>query len=379
MKRFLLHRTRPDLAPRRTRRPSGQAGSPILRRYLQEIGATPLLDEQNERKLAVELKDTRLAIAMLAQALPDTCRESVLAGNELGPQLGAAWPVSQLETFLQKLVHFASQPPDPTVAAALRAILAHKARLDDAREGLILANLRLVVHIAKKYAHSGLSFMDLIQEGSVGLLRAVEKFDHERGCRFATYACWWITQSVMRGITEKSRTIRIPGHASDTVRKVGVVARDLSQRLRRRATPREIASQLRLPVEIVDHALFVAREPLPLEGSTRDGEAYDVAEFVWDGQAVCPFEHVAQREVEQRVETVLCELDPREETILRMRFGIGRDVTRTLEQIGEQLRLSRERVRQIESLALAKMRASPLCRHLAGVSRIPRPIRVHGV
>ncbi len=379
MNRFSLHRTRPDLAPRGTRRPSGQAGSPILQRYLEEIGATPLLDEQNEGKLASDLKDARLAIAMLAQALPDTCRESVLAENEPGPQLGAAWPVSELETFLQKLMHFASQRPDPTVAAALRAILAHKTRLDDAREGLILANLRLVVHIAKKYAHSGLSFMDLIQEGSVGLLRAVEKFEHERGCRFATYAFWWITQSVIRGITEKSRTIRVPGHANNTMRKVEVVARDLSRRLRRRATPGEIATQLGLPVEIVDHALSVVPEPLPLEGRTRDGEAYDVAKSVWDEQAVCPFQHVAQREVQQRVASVLHELDPREETILRMRFGIGRDATPTLEQIGEQLRLSRERVRQIESRALAKMRASPLCRHLAGVSRVPRPIRLHSV
>jgi RNA polymerase primary sigma factor len=343
------------------------------------MSATPLLDEQNERKLAAELTDARLAIATLAQALPDACRDTVLAGNVSGPQLGAAWPVGQLEIFLQKLMHFASERPDPTVAAALRAVLAHKTRLDDAREGLILANLRLVVHIAKKYAHSGLSFMDLIQEGSVGLLRAVEKFEHERGCRFATYAFWWISQSVMRGITEKSRTIRVPGHASDTLRKVEFIARDMNQRLGRKATPREIATQLRMPVEIVDQALSVVREPLPLEGNTRDGEVYDVAESVWDEQAVSPFEHASKREVQQRVGSVLGELDPREETILRMRFGIGGDSTRTLEQIGAQLRLSRERVRQIESLALTKMRASPLCRHLAGVGRIPRPIRVHRV
>jgi len=351
----------------------------MLRLYLQEMGATPLLDERTERRLAGQLKGARLAIATLAQALPASCRELVLAGDESGPQLGAAWPLSRLETFLQKLAHFAAQLPDPTVVAGLREIMAHKTSLDDARDGLILANLRLVVHIAKKYAHSGLPIMDLIQEGSVGLLRAVEKFEHERGHKFATYAFWWITQGVERGVTEKSRTIRIPGHVSETMRKVEFVARDLSQHLGRRATPPEIAAQLRMPVEMVDHALSVVREPLPLEGSAGDGEGYDVADFLPDGRSACPFHHASQREIKQQVESALRQLNPREETILRMRFGIGREATRTLEQIGERLRLSRERVRQIEWLALAKIKASPLCRELAGAPRSLRRMRLRSV
>jgi len=345
----------------------------MLRLYLQEMGATPLLDEEKEGKLASQLEGARLAIARLAQDLPESCREFVLAGDESGPMLGAAWPLSQLEVFLRKLVHFAALHPDPVVAAAPRQILVHKTSLDAARDGLILANLRLVVHIAKKYANSGLPFLDLIQDGSVGLLRAVEKFEHERGHRFATYAYWWITQAVERGITEKSRTIRIPGHLSETIRKVDFVARDLSQRLGRKATPRDIAEQLRIPVDTVDHALSVVREPLPLEGSADDRGGFAVAAFVPDGQTPSPFHHAAQREIKQRVESVLRELDPREETILRMRFGIGREATRTLEQIGQRLRLSRERVRQVELLALAKIKSSPLCRDLAQLFGVGEP------
>jgi RNA polymerase primary sigma factor len=354
-----------DPARRGKRRESVKAASPMLRLYLQEMGLTPLLDEQKEARLASQLKVARLAIAKLAQALPESCREFVLGGDESGPMLGAAWPLSHLERFLRKLAHCAARSPDTTVAAALREIRAHKDALDDARDGLILANLRLVVHIAKKYANSGLPFMDLIQEGNVGLLRAAEKFEHDRGHKFSTYAFWWIKQGVERGIKDKSRTIRIPVHVNEKIRKVELAARDLDQHLGRKATPREIATRLRMPVGTVDHALSVAREPLPLEDSAGDREGCDVARFLSDARAPSPFDQASRREIAQRVESVLRELMPREETIIRMRFGIGREAARTLEQIGERLRLSRERVRQIERRALAKIKASPLCRDLA--------------
>jgi len=362
------------LARHGKRTESVRAASPMLRLYLHEMGATPLLDEQEEVRLASRLKDARLAIAKLAQALPESCREFVLAGDDSGPKLGAAWPLSHLERFLRKLVHYAARRPDAKVAAALREIRSHKTSLDGARDGLILANLRLVVHIAKKYANSGLPFMDLIQEGNVGLLRAVERFEHERGHKFATYAYWWIKQGLERGITEKSRTIRIPVHVSEKIRKVEFAARDLSQCLGRKATPREIATQLGMPVDTVDDALSVVKEPLPFEDSTDDREGYDLAEFFPDGNALSPFVHASEGEIKRRVESVLGELDSREETIIRLRFGIGREAARTLEQVGERLRLSRERVRQIEWRALAKIKASPLCRELAellGVGESP--------
>jgi len=354
-----------DPARHGRRRASVNATPPTLRRYLQAMGATPLLDEQKEVSLASQLKDSRLAIARLAQALPDCCRDFALAGDESGPMLGAAWPLSHLERFLRKLARYAAQDPDATVAAALREIRAHKVSLDDARDGLILANLRLVVYIAKKYANSGMPFMDRIQEGNLGLLRAVEKFDHERGHKFSTYAFWWIKQSVDRGIIEKSRTIHIPALVNGKIRVVECAARELSQRLGRKATPREIATLLKTPVDAVDHALSLVREPLPLENGSGSPEGFDVTKFVPDGRAPSPFDHVSQREITQRVESVLRELKPREETIIRMRFGIGREAERSLDQIGERLRLSRERVRQIQWRALAKIKASPLCRDLA--------------
>jgi len=342
-----------------------KAASPMLRLYLEEMGATPLLDERREVLLASQLRSARLAIAKLARTLPESCREFVLSGDPCGPNLGADWPLSDLASFLGKLEKNVAERPDPTVAAALGEIRAHKRALDDARDGLILANLRLVVHIAKKYAKNGLLIMDLIQDGNLGLLRAVEKFEHERGHKFSTYAFWWIKQSVERGIAEKSRTIRIPVHVNEAIRRVGVASRDLGQGLGRQATPSEIAAQLRMPLDMVDQALSVVREPLPLENSTGNSRAYDLAISVPDVGSLSPFHAVSQREIEQRVDSALKELNPREETIVRMRFGIGQEAATTLDQIGGQLSLSRERVRQIEGLALAKIKASPLCRDLA--------------
>jgi RNA polymerase primary sigma factor len=345
-----------------------KAASPMLRLYLEEMGATPLLDEERELRLASQLRNARLAIAKLARTLPESCRELVLAGDPSGPSLGADWPLRDLESFLGKLVQNLAERSDPTVAAALGEIRAHKRLLDDARDGIVVANLRLVVHIAKKYAKNGLVIMDLIQDGNIGLLRAVEKFEHERGHKFSTYAFWWIKQSVERGIAEKSRTIRVPVHVNEAIRRVGVASRDLAQSLGRQATPSEIAKQLGMPFDVVDQALSVVREPLPLENRTGDGGNYDLATSVADVASPSPFHVVSQREIEQRVDAALKGLNPREETIVRMRFGIGRETPRTLEQIGGRLRLSRERVRQIEGLALAKIKASPLCRDLAALT-----------
>jgi RNA polymerase primary sigma factor len=339
--------------------------TPMLRLYLAEMGATPLLDEIEEVQLASQLRGARIAIAKLAQSLPESCRELVLAGDASGPKLGANWPLSDVENFLGKLVRHSAECPETAVATVLTEIRAHKRALDDARDGLILANLRLVVHIAKKYAKSGLPIMDLIQDGNLGLLRAVEKFEHERGHKFSTYAFWWIKQSVERGIAEKSRTIRIPVHVNEAMRRVGVASRDLGQSLGRQATPREIATQLRVPIDTVDQALSVVREPLPLEHNSGERGGYDLATSVPDVGSPSPLHAVSQREIEKRVDSALKGLNPREETIVRMRFGIGREVATTLEQIGGRLSLSRERVRQIEGLALAKIKASPLCRDLA--------------
>jgi RNA polymerase primary sigma factor len=326
---------------------------------------TPLLDRPTEVRLATRFAAARLAILKLAENLPDSCREFAPAGDGSGSSLGATWSLSRLEAFMAELAHFTARHPDTEAADVLREIRAHKISLDDARDGLILANLRLVVHIAKKYGTRGLPLMDLVQEGNLGLLKAVERFDHERGNRFSTYASWWIRQAIERGIAEKSRTIRIPGHVNVEVRKVRYVALDLSHRLGRKATPREIATQLSMPVDAVDHVLSIVGEPLSLDGDAGDREGCNVAKFVPDARAASPFHDASQRQIKQRVESVLRELNPREETVVRMRFGFGAEAARTLAEIGERLRLSRERVRQIEVVALAKIKASPMCRDLA--------------
>jgi RNA polymerase primary sigma factor len=337
----------------------------MLRIYLDEMGATALLPEETVVRLASALADARRAIAKRARALPASCREILLAGDEHGPALGAAWPLADLETFFGRLVIHAAERPD--AAAALAEIRAHKVALDGARNELIRGNLRLVVHIAKKFASQGVPLPDLIQDGNLGLLRAVEKFEHERGNKFSTYAFWWIKQGIERSVADKSRTIRIPIHVLERMRKVRAASRDLRRSLSRRPTPSEIAIQLGMPAETVDRTLSIVREPMPLEESPHEPDAFDVAKYVPDETSPSPFEHASQREIGRRVESVLRALKPREEAILRMRFGIGREPSRTLEEIGQTLRLSRERVRQIETLALSKLRRSPLCRELAGL------------
>jgi RNA polymerase sigma factor (sigma-70 family) len=338
---------------------------PLLRLYLREMAVTPLLAGQDEVGLARRLKQARKAIAKVARGLPEPCRAFTLSGDVRGPSLGAAWPFNRLERFCRALAQYASQRSDPGVEAALGEMKAQKAVLDHARNKLTLANLRLVVHIAKKYVKSGAPFMDLIQDGNVGLMRAVDKFDFTLGNKFSTYAYWWIQQFIERGIADRQRTIRIPANVTEQIRKIAFAGHDLSQRLGHKATPDEIAAQLTMSREAVEHVLSIVREPMPLEVAAGDDDGYDLASSIPDDSALSPFQHAAQREIAERVESILRELKPREERIIRMRFGIGREAVRTLEQIGQRLRLSRERVRQIESLAIAKIKASPLCRELA--------------
>lgn len=350
--------------PKKRQRSMG-AAPPILRLYLLEMGETPLLDEQNEVKIASTIQSAREAIATMALALPEECRALVLSGDEAGPTHGSAWRFDGIEAFLQKLALYSAQHPSILVATTRRAIRVHKRTLDDARDALILANLRLVVHIAKKYANQGLALEDLIQEGNLGLLKAVEKFEHERGHKFSTYAFWWIKQGIERGIAEKSRTIRVPAHVNEWIRKVRVAARDLGQSLGRKPTPGEISALLQAPEDAIRNALSAVRDPMPLEDRSGERGGYDLSTSIADEQSLSSLHHASQSALKLRVESVLQKLDLREQAILRMRFGIGRESSRTLEQIGEKLRLSRERVRQLESIALAKIGASPIRHELA--------------
>ncbi|HUC44626.1 MAG TPA: sigma-70 family RNA polymerase sigma factor [Candidatus Sulfotelmatobacter sp.] len=336
----------------------------ILPIYLREMGATPLIDERKEVELARELQEAREGISRIAMRLPASVKEYVLEGDTDGPKRGREWPLDDLLGFYAKLARYAREHHDARALVAFKTAREHKRHVDHARDALILANLRLVVHIAKKYLNHGISFMDLIQEGNIGLMKAVEKFEYERGNKFSTYAYWWIKQAIERAIADKARIIRIPVHVNEKIKKIARIARELAETLGRKPTPQEIAKKLRMPVAKVEEILGVVQEPQALEDLSADDDAPGLLRFVADPNAVSPLEKTVDRELREKVESTLRVLNSREEEIIRLRFGIGRDMPYTLEEIGRVMGLSRERVRQIEATALRKIQSAHECRDL---------------
>lgn len=290
--------------------------------YFREMGQQDLLTAEEEVQLAKEIE----------------------AGREATDQLAAADDDMSLDT--------------------RDALWLLKERGDAARAHLIRANTRLVVSIAKKYRGRGLQFLDLIQEGNVGLMKAVEKYDYRRGNRFSTYATWWIRQAVTRALANHGRTIRIPAHLGGRISKLYQVAQELEQQNGRQPTAEEIAEEMDLPAERVRWMLRTSRQPVHLERPVGDESDAELGDFIEDVEAPPPVETVAQTMLTEEISEILDQLTPREARILRLRYGLQDGESRTLKEVGEMFGLSRERIRQLEKEALRKLRHPNFAGHL---------------
>ena len=293
-----------------------------VRMYLKEIGKVPLLSPDEE--------------IVLAQALT--------AGNEATAQLANL-----------KACREAGEPVDATPEQEAAWRKDYRAG-EAAKQKLAEANLRLVVSIAKRYVGRGMLFLDLIQEGNLGLIKAVEKFDYTKGFKFSTYATWWIRQAITRAIADQARTIRIPVHMVETINKVIRVSRQLLQELGHDPSPNEIAAEMNMPVEKVREILKIAQEPVSLETPIGEEEDSHLGDFIPDEGASEPSEAASFTLLKEQLMDVLSTLTPREEKVLKLRFGIEDGRTRTLEEVGKEFNVTRERIRQIEAKALRKLR-----------------------
>ena len=293
-------------------------------------------------------------------------------GSELDPAFmervgklkGKAWPAFALKS-RDDLEHVRVEIGSIAAATGLpvaefrrvyKTVAAGERDMNQAKKEMIEANLRLVISIAKKYTNRGLQFLDLIQEGNIGLMKAVDKFEYRRGYKFSTYATWWIRQAITRSIADQARTIRIPVHMIETINKLVRTSRQMLHEIGREPQPEELAEKLGMPLEKVRKVLKIAKEPISLETPIGDEEDSHLGDFIEDKNAIIPLDAAIQSNLREATTRVLGSLTPREERVLRMRFGIGMNTDHTLEEVGQQFNVTRERIRQIEAKALRKLK-----------------------
>ena len=289
-----------------------------VRMYLKEIGKIPLLTTEEETLYAEQVVEGRTAKQKLEEIDADDNNTVTIEEYEA----------------LQDIVEVA----------------------EEAKDKLVNANLRLVVSIAKKYLSRGLQFLDLIQEGNMGLIKAVDKFDHKKGFKFSTYATWWIRQAITRAVADQARTIRIPVHMVETINKLVRIQRQLVQEFSREPTPEEVAERMDITVEKVQQIQRIAQEPISLESPVGEEEDSSLGDFISDPHALDPYEYTAKMKLREELDEVLATLTEREERVLRLRFGLIDGRQRTLEEVGKEFNVTRERIRQIEAKALRKLK-----------------------